>query len=83
MFKLVEEKYFGKLDQSYVSELKKKLRQNFKYSSLFLDADEQSAEVIACLQNLSITTAVTPVQGNELADKMSKATLNDTNDVKA
>ncbi len=66
---------FGKLDTQAANELAAKLGQFFPLSSTLRTVEERKSALDLCVQNLSITPAVSVTAEAELSDKLSKTSL--------
>ena len=69
---LVDEEYFGKVDEKRVDEFKVALRKLFPHAISFLSKEEQANEQLKCVNNLSMTLA----SAAEISEKLAETNLN-------
>lgn len=72
---LVDEEYFGKVDENLVNDFKTKLIKIFPHSILFRTKEEEADQLNVCIQNLSITTSSSTNATDVLTDKLATTSI--------
>ena len=79
---LNDRQYFGnQVDSRLINDFRLKLKALFPHSTLFKSEEEQEADKLMVIQNLSITPAVSSTTSsgtNEITEKLAGANLKDT-----
>jgi hypothetical protein len=66
--------YFGKFDESFIEKFKLKLKKLFPLATIFQTKEQQAADIIACIQSLSLNTAASSTANTNSSSSSSNAT---------
>lgn len=74
-YNLLQDEYFGSLDEQIAEGFRLKLKALYPNANLFLTKDEQAAVLSSVIQTLSITPVTTTPSTNEITEKLSSTSL--------